>query len=572
MAAKTASLSVNIIADAAKAKSGLKEAEGAFGKFKNSVGDANGAMGKFKAGATGALDYVKANALNFAAAAGAAVVAFGVKSVNAFQDLALSAGKFADATGMAVDDASRFIEVAGDIGIEAATLEKSLGFMNKALGNSPDLFKNLGIEIEYTNGGAKDASATFLNVIDRIKGIKDPAEKAAVASQLLGRGWQQMAELIETGSGSLKKSLAEVSEQKVITPEELQKARDFRAALDNLNDRFEDISLTVGGKVVPALTNAIDSMLGFVDAAMEIPGISLALKTLFNPGVTDSGSPATLAGGIEMVVNKLFGLKEETKETTVVTDEMARVWIEGYRAMIDAVPPAQNLTSEIDRQKQMLEEAKYAWDLFKGNLSMELERQGLVSDIEAFRVKWADSTSEAKRNSEEYRAELLRLQIQVANFGGETIRTATIATQNKIRVLVETGQLERAVQLLQYIRNNTLGYVQTPTATYAVTPYGAMPARAGGGIITKPEVSMVGEAGAEAIIPLTNPTRAMELMQASGLDMLAMSGMGGGGGGGTTIVVNVQAGLVSSPDQVGQQIIEAIRRAERRSGQVFAAA
>jgi hypothetical protein len=28
--------------------------------------------------------------------------------------------------------------------------------------------------------------------------------------------------------------------------------------------------------------------------------------------------------------------------------------------------------------------------------------------------------------------------------------------------------------------------------------------------------------------------------------------------------------LVSSPDQVGQQIIEAIRRAERRSGQVFA--
>jgi hypothetical protein len=47
---------------------------------------------------------------------------------------------------------------------------------------------------------------------------------------------------------------------------------------------------------------------------------------------------------------------------------------------------------------------------------------------------------------------------------------------------------------------------------------------------------------------------------------------GDGGGGGTTIVVNVQAGLVSSPDQVGQQIIEAIRRAERRSGQVFAAA
>ena len=41
-------------------------------------------------------------------------------------------------------------------------------------------------------------------------------------------------------------------------------------------------------------------------------------------------------------------------------------------------------------------------------------------------------------------------------------------------------------------------------------------------------------------------------------------------GGGTTVNIQVQAGLVSSPDQVGQQIIDAIRRAERRSGQVFA--
>jgi hypothetical protein len=51
-----------------------------------------------------------------------------------------------------------------------------------------------------------------------------------------------------------------------------------------------------------------------------------------------------------------------------------------------------------------------------------------------------------------------------------------------------------------------------------------------------------------------------------------LQGDGGGGGGGTTINIQVQAGLVSSPDQVGQQIIDAIRRAERRSGQVFAAA
>jgi hypothetical protein len=36
--------------------------------------------------------------------------------------------------------------------------------------------------------------------------------------------------------------------------------------------------------------------------------------------------------------------------------------------------------------------------------------------------------------------------------------------------------------------------------------------------------------------------------------------------------ITVNAGLVSTPDQVGQQIIEAIQRAQRRSGTVFAPA
>ena len=41
---------------------------------------------------------------------------------------------------------------------------------------------------------------------------------------------------------------------------------------------------------------------------------------------------------------------------------------------------------------------------------------------------------------------------------------------------------------------------------------------------------------------------------------------------GNTLSISVQAGLVSTPEQVGQQIIEAILKAQRRSGLVFAPA
>ena len=81
-----------------------------------------------------------------------------------------------------------------------------------------------------------------------------------------------------------------------------------------------------------------------------------------------------------------------------------------------------------------------------------------------------------------------------------------------------------------------------------------VPKGATGGIVTRPTLAMIGEAGPEAVIPLNRTPGSS-----------ALGGMGG-------ITINVQAGLVSTPDQIGQQIIEAIQNAQRRSGPVFAAA
>ena len=76
-----------------------------------------------------------------------------------------------------------------------------------------------------------------------------------------------------------------------------------------------------------------------------------------------------------------------------------------------------------------------------------------------------------------------------------------------------------------------------------------IPKMASGGIVNGPTLAMIGEAGPEAVIPLSR-----------------MGQMGGG------MNITVNAGLISTPDQIGQDIITAIQKAQRRSGQVFAAA
>ena len=170
---------------------GIKAARAAFANFKTDVGAAQGAMGKFKAGSNSALSAVKANAGNFAMAAGAALVGFGVKAISAFQDLALASGRFADATGLSVEEASRFIEVGGDLKIEADAMQTAIGKMNKTLGTSPELFAELGVDVVKTDDGLTDVNATFLKVIGRLKGIKDPTERARVGALLLGKGCHQ---------------------------------------------------------------------------------------------------------------------------------------------------------------------------------------------------------------------------------------------------------------------------------------------------------------------------------------------------------------------------------------------
>lgn len=237
---------------------GIKRAKREFDKFKGAIADADGGMGKLKAGSKSALDSIKANAATFATAAAGAVATFAVQGVNAFQDLALSADKFAGATGLAVEEASRLLEVTGDLGIDAGTVETGIGKMNTVLGKSPDLFKELGIQVEYAKDGSVDANETFLNVIDRLNKIKDPATKAKIATQILGKGWRDMSRLINMGADDLRKSLAQVSDAKTISPEEAAKAKKFRDNMNDLKDTIEDLSLQIGEVLVPAIAAAVE--------------------------------------------------------------------------------------------------------------------------------------------------------------------------------------------------------------------------------------------------------------------------------------------------------------------------
>lgn len=237
--------------------------------------------GKAKIGLKGLGDTLKAHAAEGALAAGTALAAFGAKSVMAFQDTALAAGKFADASGLAVEDASRWLEVAGDLGISGDTVTGMFNKLNKEIAAGSPLLDEYGISVVKTADGQVDANATMLKAIDVVSKIKDPTKQAELASKLFGRSWTEASELVTNGAGDVKAALAAVSDQKAIDEEELQKARDLRAAMDNLQDAFQDIQLAVGEGLVPVLTDAAEAATDLKSAFEAIPGVPTAVEKWF---------------------------------------------------------------------------------------------------------------------------------------------------------------------------------------------------------------------------------------------------------------------------------------------------
>jgi hypothetical protein len=74
-----------------------------------------------------------------------------------------------------------------------------------------------------------------------------------------------------------------------------------------------------------------------------------------------------------------------------------------------------------------------------------------------------------------------------------------------------------------------------------------------GGIVMGPTNALIGEAGPEAVIPLSGANSARGAM-------------------GSTINITVNAGIGTDGTLVGRQIVESIKRYERSSGPVFARA
>ena len=515
-------MAINIPIITSLEDTGIKSAKAAFNDFKTAVGKAEGGMGKFKAGAGAALDSVKANAGNLAMAGAAAFATFAAQGIKAFQELALGAEKFATSTGLAIQDASRYMEVAGDIGIPVDAISTAIGRLNKTIAADPDKVRKLGVDLVYLADGSLDVNATFLETIERIKGIKDPAEKARVATQLLGKGWQSMSTLIEMGADDLSAALGNVSDSKVIDPEELKKAKEFRDTMDKLKDTVEDLSLELGESLVPALedlANLLDKVSSVQNIFKKIPGATWLADHM------NMVSPLISAYNLLSTgVKNFFSLLSDEKEVIpVFADDMvlARQDTDDFKtaikqARLDAILP---FNSALKNTRTALFNVDAAWKTLTDNLKQEValdEAKIQLEELEAAAAKAFGSGSQADIDAYEQKALDFVTALAAISGGMDTVSSKDILLRFK------TQGPAAALALATFLANGRMdGTVYDSFRLEGIT------ARANGGPVMGGGTYLVGERGPELFTPTSSG------------NITANSSLGGGG---NTVTINVNGG------------------------------
>lgn len=551
-----------------------RQATTGIGGIRNAVRDAEGFTGKFRAGMSSAVgsigDFVRSGPgmVTVAGAAGAALLSFADKA----QQLALKVGKLSEATGMSTESASRWVEVAGDVGVEADKLAGLVQKLTSNLGATPDKFAALGVEIQHAKDGSVDMNATLLDAIGVLNKTTDPTKRAALAQQLFGKAWADAAELIGMSADDLSKRLGEVSDAKIISPDDVKRAREYRDSMDKLSDVGEDLAITLGKAVLPVLTATADAVGWLSDTAESADD---AIGTL-SGGVLGLGDAALVAlGPVGWLIESLRLLDELS---TDYWKNSSKAIIEFETAQKAAAEAADTTSDSIDRlareKLHELEKAEKDAAREAGNLAMklgdtkravkdlrdEISDRKEYADIRLALVGWREDLVELDRQlaAGEISQEVYGLKVQsimdesklrvldyaatVKNIPAEVVARITAEVDPRFQ-----GAVNQALLSLKQIKD--LGLTFTAGGMlYGSGMRNAMEGRAKGGPVRAGAAYVVGENGPE-------------VLQMGGTDgRIVPNGSLGGG----TYNITVNAHPTNNPAEVGHAVADALKAAARQ--------
>lgn len=544
------------------------KASAALGDFRKSVNEAEGFTGKLKAG-VGSLGSTFTSFISSPAGAATAVSAVGAAAfaaVDKFASLGLEVGKLSDATGLSTEEASRWTDVGGDLGLTADTTAGLIEKMTQNLGKTPDKFKAMGIEVQHAADGTADMNATLLGAIDRLHQIKDPTARAAAAAQLFGKSWSDASELIAQGADQVKKKLGEVADVKVLSESDVADAREFRDTMDQLEDAGEDLALSLGKTLLPVITRIADG-LGTIAGAVApaVDGLGYMMDEVDSAFTSSKGLLEGVSGQFAEFGRHQRAIEEQAARSGLAASLEATKTSAGHLAVATEVAArntrqykddAEAAAAASDRYRNATEKlALLLGQLDDDEALLNLQQQfdDLKTEAEADYAAVAAGSMTAEQAARNHELKMIDLKKSVSDYATEVLGLPAEQVTEIVAGMTDANinEIERKLEIIA--RNRTATIIANVVTTGTTARVGDIAHNAQGTNSARPGLSWVGEEGPELI-----NLRGGEQIIPADKSAAMMSG-----GAGANVTYNV---TINGSNMTADETVRALKEWERRNG------
>lgn len=145
-------------------------------------------------------------------------------------------------TGSSLEDTSRLIQVAQDMGIEYKDLATGLG--------------------NATKNGVDTSIESLLSLGEEYKKLETPMDRAKWLTENFGAAGRDLEPIFAAATESIVADMENVSDAMVWDDKKAQAVEDYENALGDLKQAFTDLKITVGMEVIPVITEFLNILNG----------------------------------------------------------------------------------------------------------------------------------------------------------------------------------------------------------------------------------------------------------------------------------------------------------------------
>lgn len=463
--------------------------------------------------------------------AGAGIAAFGAtagvalgKSISDVSKYGDHVDKMSQKIGFSAEGFQKWDYVLNRAGTSIDSMAPVMKTLSNAAVSNSDAFQKLGISQEEVANMSQEE--LFGRTIQALSGMEEGAERTALASKLLGRGASELAPLINGGTEAIEEQMKMAEEYGMVMSDEGVKASaDFVDAQTTLQGTLTGLKNKVTADFLPAATDVVNGL------AMMASGDFMGGFALIEQGVGEfigniaSKVPEMVTKGGEMLVGFIQGLTEKIPEMALAAADAIREFADGFgenseggmTLIAKAGEMMVALGGALMEAASVLIPAvvELIWNYFS-----ETDWIGLALSVGQAVF---DGFAEIFPQAVDFIGEVVASIMDSLGFHGlaESVRSLFDDIQSKI-----TGPIESARDLVDKAVSKIKGFfpinigkilddIKLPHFTvdggefpYGVGGKGRMPDfgvdwYARGGIFNGPNVIGVGEAGPEAVVPLS---------------------------------------------------------------------